>query len=165
MTQYTKWLHSFVRCYTYWSFQWDARHVYIWQFLSASFDAFSCCPIDFCKYCNLYLKQLQISIFGLSSIQFSYVMQAIWTDFCLKNGGIDNSPATLVQIFGNGIMKLMKVFWALGSQNYIKEAIPICETQLDKLNLSNPTGKRARDTSFISSEYKPELDPFPYYAY
>ena len=96
----------------------------------------------------------------------SVVMDAIGQDFRLKNG-VDSNPTSYL---GADIRRWkyenedgsLSQCWAMGSQNYIKEALRICEDQLNRHGLAYPTGKRVRDTPFTSSEYRPELDNSPF---
>ena len=49
--------------------------------------------------------------------------------------------------------------WALGSRSYIKEAIRVCDNQMQKHDLTfTSTKKEAKLTPFNSSDYRPELD-------
>ena len=91
------------------------------------------------------------------------VMSMIGNDFRLKNG-IDLSPSNYL----GADMRQWKYYtdegteadcWAMGSHNYLKEAIRVCESQMKAFSLNYSSSKRhGRDTPFTSSEYCPELD-------
>ena len=52
-----------------------------------------------------------------------------------------------------------KQCWAMGSQGYIKEAIRVCKSHMEKHKLQYPNFKRkGRMTPFSSEAYRPELD-------
>ena len=95
------------------------------------------------------------------------VLDVVSGTFRLKNG-IDEDPSTYL---GADIRKWSyinedgkeDVCWAMGSQNYVKEAMRICEAQMAAHQLSYPTSKRqSKNTPFTRSDYRPELDPTPY---
>ena len=95
------------------------------------------------------------------------VLDVINGTFRLKNG-IDENPSTYL---GADIRQwtytnnegIESQCWAMGSQNYVKEAIRICESQMANHTLTYPTSKRqSKNTPFTSSDYRPELDSSPY---
>ena len=91
------------------------------------------------------------------------VMDVIGETFRLKNG-VDSDPTNYL---GADVRSWTYErddgsegkCWAIGSQSYLKEALRICETQMDEHGLSYKSSKRkGRDTPFQSSDYRPELD-------
>ena len=95
------------------------------------------------------------------------VMDIIGGDFRLKNG-VDNNPSNYL---GADIRSWKYInedeeesdCWAMGSKNYVKEAIRICESQMKAHDLSySSTRRHGRNTPFTSSSYRPELDNTDY---
>ena len=95
------------------------------------------------------------------------IMDLIGKDFRLKSG-IDENPSTYLgadirpwkYINSDGIESRC---WAMGSQNYVKEAIRVCEAQMKQFSLKyTSTRRHGKDTPFSNSEYRPELEDSDY---
>jgi hypothetical protein len=86
------------------------------------------------------------------------IMDALAKRFFLKPGSVEESTrylgATISKFYIDGDSKAK---WAIGSQEYVKEALRVVKARLEKMNMT----LRSKVSSVLPTGYKPKLDGSP----